>query len=271
VLSKPLSAALSPWQIQTFSTIGLIPVLGLLALSPRLKAGARPWRGGSLAFLAGVLGSAGNIACYQALAQGGKAAAVIPLTSLYPLVTIGLAVGLLGERLNGVQALGIGASLLALACFNPFTGAALLSTWVGVALVPIVLWGVSAWLQKVATTYASNQLATFGFLVGFLPVAAITPFWQALTWRLSQGTWLEVVALGLCFGLGNLTLIVAYGTGGRASIVTPLASLYSLVTIPLAMLWLGERLSAREGAGILLALAAVVALGWERPRRPAPA
>jgi drug/metabolite transporter (DMT)-like permease len=71
--------------------------------------------------------------------------------------------------------------------------------------------------------------------------------------------------LGLLFGLGNLTLIAAYSTGGKASVVTPLASLYSLVTIPLAMILFGERFGGRETVGILLALAAVVALSWESP------
>ena len=51
-----------------------------------------------------------------------------------------------------------------------------------------------------------------------------------------------MLLLGFLFGLGNLTLIFAYGTGGKAAIVTPMASLYSLVTIPCAIVWLGERI-----------------------------
>jgi drug/metabolite transporter (DMT)-like permease len=81
-----------------------------------------------------------------------------------------------------------------------------------------------------------------------------------------------VLSLGLCFGLGNLTLIHAYGAGGRASVVTPMASLYSVVTIPLAVLFLQERVTPREGLGIALALGAVVALSWEvSTAKPEPA
>jgi len=78
-------------------------------------------------------------------------------------------------------------------------------------------------------------------------------------------TWLLLILLGLFYGLGNLMLITAYGSGGRASVVTPMTSLYSLVTIPLTVLILHEPISSREGIGILLALLAVLALGRETP------
>jgi drug/metabolite transporter (DMT)-like permease len=48
-----------------------------------------------------------------------------------------------------------------------------------------------------------------------------------------------------------------------------MASLYSLVTIPLAVILLAERIGPREGIGIGFALLAVVALSWERTQ-PAP-
>ena len=73
------------------------------------------------------------------------------------------------------------------------------------------------------------------------------------------------VTVGLLYGLGNLTLMFAYGTGGKASVVTPMAGLYSAVTIPLAVLVLGERVTGREGLGMALALAAAAALSYEKP------
>jgi len=72
----------------------------------------------------------------------------------------------------------------------------------------------------------------------------------------------------LLFGLGNLTLLIAYGLGGKASVVTPMAGLYSLVTIPLAVLILGEKVSGREGLAIALALGAAIALSCDTPAPP---
>jgi len=271
VVSKPLAMALSPWQVQCLSTIGLLPVLAMMGTSKRRRSGSNLRRGFGQAFAAGVISSAGNVAYFQALAAGGKAAAVLPLTALYPLVTIILAMALLGERLNAVQWGGIGASLAALCCFNVGAGAEWISPWLAIALVPIGLWGVSGLLQKLATNHASNELATFGFLLGFAPAAVLIPVFRPFLWQLTGATWLWLFLLGLFFGLGNLTLIIAYGTGGRASIVTPMTSLYSLITVPLAVLLLHERITGREGAGIILALLAVVALSRETPAAPSEA
>jgi drug/metabolite transporter (DMT)-like permease len=263
-LSKPLSSAVSSWQMLVVSTLGLLPVIGVLRASRQWGAGGNPRRGFGLAFASGILGSAGNVAYYQALAEGGKAAAVTPLTSLYPLVTIVLALAWLRERLNALQAVGMMFSLAALYCFSGGEGAAMFSVWVLLALVPIGCWGVSALLQKLATAHASSERCTLAFLLGFVPVALAIPLWQPMKWSLPAGTWLLLLALGLLFALGNLTLIFAYGRGGRASVVTPLASLYSLVTIPLAIAFLGEKIAWREGLGIGLALVAVVGLCWEK-------
>lgn len=263
VVSKPLSNGLSAWQVQSLSTLGLLPVILVLARSPQLRVGANLRRGFAQAFGAGVVCSLGNVAYYQALAAGGKAAAVTPITALYPLVTIALAMLFLRERLNGVQLLGVAVSPAALYLFNVGGDTGWLTPWLAVALIPIALWGVGALLQKVATAHISAELATLAFLLGFVPVALLTPLCTQFQWTLPTATWWLLALLGLLFGLGNLTVIFAYGSGGRAAVVTPMASLYSLVTIPLAIVLLHERLGAREGVGIALALAAIVALSHE--------
>ncbi len=265
LVSKPLSSALSPWQVQAFSSLGLLPVIIVLARAAKPCAGTNSGRGFWLAFGAGLLSSLGNVAYYQALAAGGKAAAVTPLTALYPLVTIGLALLFLRERLNGIQAAGAGLSLTAMYCLNGGAGSAWLTPWLAVALIPIALWGVGALLQKLSTNEASVEFSTAAFLLGELPVSLMTPLCVRMDWALPGTTWGLLLLLGLLFALGNLTLICAYGCGGKAAIVTPLASLYSLVTIPLAVAILGERISGREGLGIALALVAAVALAWESP------
>ena len=52
---------------------------------------------------------------------------------------------------------------------------------------------------------------------------------------------------------------------GKASIIAPLASLYPLVSVPIAITFLGEKISGRETVGIVIALVSVVALAWEKP------
>lgn len=263
LVSKPLASALSPWQVQTFSSLGMLPVIAAMARGVKRGTDVNMPRGFWLAFGAGLLSSLGNVAYYEALAVGGKAAAVTPLTALYPLVTIALALAILRERLNAMQAVGAALSLAAMYCFNVGAGDAWLTPWLSVALIPIGLWGAGALLQKLATNEISVQFATAAFLMGELPMALGTPLFVRMQWALSPMDWGLLLLLGLLFALGNWTLIYAYGTGGKAAIVTPMASLYSLVTIPMAVLLLGERISGREGFGIALAVVAAVALSWE--------
>ena len=264
VISKPVSDRLSPWQVQSASALGLLPVIGLLVFSRNLRSGSSPRRGFWLAFAAGVVATLGNVAYYQSLAAGGKAAAVTPLTALYPVVTVALAIAILRERLNLVQLIGVLVSLAAIYVFNVESNSSWLTSWLALALIPIVLWGTSALLQKCAALVASSELATLGFLLGALPVSALTPIWASMRWRFPLTIWGLVLSIGLFFALGNLTLIYAYGSGGKASVVTPLAGLYAVVTIPLAIVLLGEHLTRREGLAITLALIAAVALSYEK-------
>jgi drug/metabolite transporter (DMT)-like permease len=265
LVSKPLANALSPWQVQALSSLGFVPVIAVLARVARRQRSSCSRRGLGLAAASGLLSSLGNVAYYQALSAGGKAAAVTPLTALYPLVTIGLAWLLLRERLSVVQLAGVALSLAAIYCANVGGESGWLTPWLVVALLPLALWGVGALLQKLATNETSAAGAAAAFLAGEIPVALATPLFVPLNWDITVGTWGLLLLLGLFFALGNLTLLAAYGRGGKAAIVTPLASLYSLVTVPLAVLLLGERISSREGLGIMFAVVAAVALAWEKP------
>jgi uncharacterized membrane protein len=264
-VSKVIGTVMSASQTQVLSTLGLLPIL--LALSFSKTKATNKVLGITYALVAGLLVAAGNLALFKALNLGGKASTVIPLTALYPLVTVILATIVLNEKPNWIQLSGIGVALIAIYLFNVGSEVSLNTAWLLYALVPIALWGVGALIQKLSTNYVSSELSTLIFLLAFLPLAGLIALVQPMDWTISRNAWILVVALGLLFGLGNLTLISAYGNGGKASIVTPLSGLYSIVTIPLAIFLLGERLSSREIMGIALALIAVAALSYERPEQ----
>jgi bacterial/archaeal transporter family protein len=64
------------------------------------------------ALLAGVAGSIGSIFFYLALKKG-KTSAVVPLTALYPLITLALSVLFLKEEIFGVRIVGVILALVA--------------------------------------------------------------------------------------------------------------------------------------------------------------
>lgn len=265
VTPKFIGAALTAGQSQALSTLGLLPVMVALLVSKRLTAVGNRRRGIVAAFCAGTLAGLANMAYYHALQLGGKAATLVSLTALYPLVTVLLAIVFLRERLNPIQFIGLLLSLTAMWLFNVGEVDGIFSTWIAWAVIPIVLWGVAGLLQKISTNHVSGELSTLWFLAAFIPIGVIMWLLQPLTGALAPRTWLLVAALGLFFGLGNLAILIAFAHSGKASVITPLTGLYSTVSVPIAILFLGEKVSTREWAGIGLALAAVVALSRETP------
>ena len=265
VSSKLIGESVTAAQSQALSTLGLIPVMIALGGSKKLTSTGHRRRGVIKAFLAGALTCAGNVAYYHALGAGAKASTVVPLTALYPLVTIALAVLLLRERLNGIQLGGAALSLVAIYLFNVPSVAGVVNPWLLFALLPIGLWGVSGLLQKISTNDISGELSALWFLAAFVPVGAGLLWFQPLATIPTLKVWLLIAGLGLFFSLGNYAILLAFAKNGKASIIAPLASLYPLVSVPIAILFLGEKIGPRETAGIVVALVSVAALAWEKP------
>jgi drug/metabolite transporter (DMT)-like permease len=78
-------------------------------------------------------------------------------------------------------------------------------------------------------------------------------------------SWLVAAAVGFTLALGNLTILMAFSSGGKASIIAPMAGLYPLISIPVAVLAFGDDLGWRQAAGIACASLAVVMLCYQSP------
>jgi len=117
-VSKAAMDKMSPMFNQVVFTLGLIPLVLIVARSRQIWAGRDRVRGGIFAFVTGILGGVGNITMYEALSHGGKASTVVPITGLYPLFTVLTAMPLLREKLNWVQGLGIGMAVVAILLFS---------------------------------------------------------------------------------------------------------------------------------------------------------
>ncbi|MEM5870119.1 MAG: DMT family transporter [Candidatus Aenigmatarchaeota archaeon] len=68
--------------------------------------------GSYLAFIAGFIGTSATLTYYLALEQG-KACIIIPLTALYPLITLILSILFLREKITFYQGVGILLAILA--------------------------------------------------------------------------------------------------------------------------------------------------------------
>jgi bacterial/archaeal transporter family protein len=80
-----------------------------VVFTPTWNFGVKDW---VLGIVVGLLLRAGGLALFAAF-RWGKASVVTPLTALYPLVTVILAVAFLHERLHPIKTVAIAVSLLA--------------------------------------------------------------------------------------------------------------------------------------------------------------
>ena len=274
IMNKFADQNLRPASTQVLSTIGVVATSLLFLLSPRVKQGSNFLAGSLAAIGVGLTASVGNLTQLLALRNGGDVSIVFPLTGLFPLVTIFLAMLLLRERMNWIQGVGIVIALVAIYLFNaPADGAAtsgsesLVSKWMAYAIVSLVLFGVAAVLQKVATRYISTELSTVLFALAFIPVAIVLSIIYPIEWHTTGKAWGIAILFGALIGIGGLALFAAY-RDGKASIVTALYSLYPAITVLLAVPIFHEKITGRTWVAIAAALVAAVALSYETPAAP---
>ena len=114
VQSKLIVDRMSPWMNQVLFPLGLLPVMAGMLFSRRVHEGANKQKGGWYAVITGILGGAGNVAFYLALERGGKVSVVVPLTCLFPLITVLVAYVVLKEKLSRAQVSGLAVALVAI-------------------------------------------------------------------------------------------------------------------------------------------------------------
>lgn len=281
VLSKGPSRELSGWMTQILFTVALLPSVIFAAVSKQVHAGTDKRRGLFWGFVSGLIAAAGNIFFYLALEAGAETAIAVPLTNVYPLVTIFLAYFWFKERLNIVQAAGI---LIALAAIILLSGEARnlgqpaelfrrvsLTPWMLYSLGAMVCWGVFSATQKVSTNHVSAELSYLAWCAAFIPIALWIIATKPLNWNMSVPLVCSGLAAGALNGFGVVAAFAAYRYEGKAAIVTPLAAaVQPLVTVVLALAFLGERIGYIEVLGIVLAIVAAIALSYES-RSPAHA
>jgi transporter family protein len=124
LVSKIASGGMDAYVNQLLYTAGLAPLLAFVAWTVWKRsqteggesAEKRKARrvGVFWAFLTGILGGVGNLAFFQAMVVGGKASVVSPVTALFPMVTVLLALIFLHERLGKVQWAGLALAFVAI-------------------------------------------------------------------------------------------------------------------------------------------------------------
>jgi transporter family protein len=102
--------------MQFVSTFGFV-LVGIVASFSRNLQLKTDLRGKAFALISGVLLGLGGIALYSAYRTGENASVITATTSLYPVVTVFLAVSFLREKLNKLQIVGLCFAVAAIILF----------------------------------------------------------------------------------------------------------------------------------------------------------
>jgi len=214
--------------------------------------------------MAGVAGLVGLVLFYRALSAGAMTI-VAPVTGVTSAV-IPVVVGLVwGERPSGARLLGIGCALLAIALVsiapNP-SGRPQVVSWrlIAVALGSGAGFGLFFILLAVANEAAGGSVGLWpiagsqlsALIIGGLLILMVRPG----PWPRGVGLRFTMVA-GPCDMTANALFLLAARTGDL-SIVAPLAALYPVTTVILALVIDHERLRGVQIAGLAFAVAALV-------------
>lgn len=135
--------------------------------------------------------------------------------------------------------------------------------WLLFAAVALVFWGITGVTQKLSTNRISSQLSFLWFAWAMVVISALLALTVPIHWHLRPVILALSIAGGVLNGLGALTSFAALESGGKASVVISLISLYPLLTVAVAVLFLHERLAPLQALGAVLAIIAAILLSME--------
>lgn len=211
--------------------------------------------------LAYVLDGIAWIFYYQSLTYG-PISIVGTLSAAYPALTVIFARSFLGEDLTAMQGLGVAAVLagcLALAWSPPESKQTANPRWKLFAGAALVIWGVSGTLIRHAYSFPAAHEANLALFIalGGLMTLGVYGLLKGAARGATQAEWVRSAGPMATMALGGLLVAIAY-KHGPASLVTPLAGAYPVVTIAFAWAVLKERPTTMQWGGIAAVLIGMV-------------
>jgi uncharacterized membrane protein len=211
----------------------------------------------------GLSGAGGQLILFEAL-RDGPAYIVFPIISLFPVLTIALSLIFLKEKTGRRQWLGITFALIAgVLLANPklSEGVTKNYTWLWLATIVFIMWGLQAYIMKFANnTMRAETIFLYMTIsaLALIPVAIhMTDFSKPVYWGF-KGPYLAAM-VHLLNSVGALTLVYALRYG-KAIIVVPLTGLSPVITVVLSLLFYSVIPGAILTSGLIIAAIAIFLL-----------
>ena len=267
-------AASAAWGVADFlgglksRTVPLLVVLavaqpvGLVAVALVVAARAEPPPGGAmfLAAPAAVLGTVGIAAFYRGMAIG-TISVVAPIAALGVVIPVGFGLAR-GEDPTAAQLAGFVIAILGVVLASRETSGELATGRLAAGVPWAFLAAVGFGGYFVPMDAASEE--DFLWAVLFFRICSTSLVFLAVAIarpprRLTRADLPTLAAIGILDTAGNAFLAAATSVG-LISVVSVLSSLYPVVTVALAWIYLREHVRAVQRVGVALALAGVVVI-----------
>jgi len=131
--------------------------------------------------------------------------------------------------------------------------------WYLYAVTTVVVWGIWGVFSKLASAHARPRQMLLFQSVGVIAFALVVLVIEKFKIEPTAAGFSWSFAAGFFTFIGFLTFFAALEQG-KASTVVTMSALYPVVTILLSIVFLQEKLTLRQSAGIVLALVASVLL-----------
>jgi uncharacterized membrane protein len=224
-----------------------------------------------LGALIGFTGAGGQMLLFHAV-HTGPTYLIFPIIALSPVVTIGLSMVFLKERVGKVGALGVLLALIALPLFNYSpggggAGAAGLQgvAWFVYALIILLAWGVQGYFMKLANATMDAENIFLYMTVTALMLIPAALWMTDFSAPIQYGWWGPGLAAitQILNAVGALTLVYAFRYG-RALVVAPLANAGApMITAIVSMIVLAVTPNMVTIVAIVLAFLAAALLAME--------
>jgi drug/metabolite transporter (DMT)-like permease len=211
----------------------------------------------------GILGAAGQLILFQALRMG-PAYIVFPIISLFPVVTILLSLVFLKEKANLRQWAGIILALIAILLLSyqpPSSGNTRGITWLLLAIIVFIMWGIQAYVMKFSNNSMKAESIFFYMAATALllsPFAIMmTDFSLPVNWGF-KGPWLAAMVQFLN-AAGALSLVYAVRYG-KAIVVVPMTGLSPVITVIISLIIYSVIPGGILTGGLIIATVAILLL-----------
>lgn len=220
-------------------------------------------------FIAAILGAiyALSLHFYFRALRTGPMNIVSPISGSYSIVAIPIAVLFLGEILTLTQYIGVAFIIMGVFLVDfkvhKRTVTLVKRKYLLYAFITLVLWGIYMPVDSILIEQSSWFTALFWELI-FVNIflgAALFKRESLKAFKKSMPRLLKVsIVIGLCEAIGGL--VMNYGLDkGNVSIVTPLITFSTVITVLFATFFLKQKLSRQQAAGVFCAVAGIVILG----------